>query len=90
MTAVLHTWGSDLKYHVHAHCLVTFGGLSCGDVLGVEMAQAQKQAGAVQKTVRHLPLRDAQRLEAVAAKRSAELSGGLCRCRKRKLSESAG
>lgn len=26
MTAVLHTWGSDLKYHVHAHCLVTFGG----------------------------------------------------------------
>lgn len=30
MTAVLHTWGSDLKYHVHAHCLVTFGGLSSG------------------------------------------------------------
>jgi hypothetical protein len=27
MTAVLHTWGSNLKYHVHAHCLVTFGGL---------------------------------------------------------------
>ena len=27
MTAVLHTWGSDLKYHVHVHCLVTFGGL---------------------------------------------------------------
>ncbi len=27
MTAVLHTWGSDLKYHIHAHCLVTFGGL---------------------------------------------------------------
>ena len=26
MTAVLHTWGSDLKYHVHLHCLVTFGG----------------------------------------------------------------
>ena len=26
MSAVLHTWGSDLKYHVHAHCLVTFGG----------------------------------------------------------------
>ena len=30
MTAVLHTWGSDLKYHVHVHCLVTFGGLSGG------------------------------------------------------------
>ena len=27
MTAVMHTWGSDLKYHIHAHCLVTFGGL---------------------------------------------------------------
>lgn len=30
MTAVLHTWGSDLKYHIHAHCLVTFGGLTEG------------------------------------------------------------
>ncbi len=28
MTVVLHTWGSDLKYHVHVHCLVTFGGLT--------------------------------------------------------------
>ncbi len=27
MVAVLHTWGSDMKYHVHVHCLVTFGGL---------------------------------------------------------------
>lgn len=26
MTAVLHTWGSDLKHHVHVHCLVTWGG----------------------------------------------------------------
>ncbi|MBK7410577.1 MAG: transposase [Saprospirales bacterium] len=32
MTAVLHTWGSDLKYHVHAHCLVTFGGLTADPV----------------------------------------------------------
>ena len=30
MTAVLHTWGSDLKYHVHVHCLITFGGLTSG------------------------------------------------------------
>lgn len=30
MTAVLHTWGSDLKHHVHIHCLVTFGGLDEG------------------------------------------------------------
>jgi len=27
MTSVLHTWGSDLKYHIHIHCLITFGGL---------------------------------------------------------------
>ncbi len=26
MTAVLHTWGSDLKRHIHIHCLVTYGG----------------------------------------------------------------
>ncbi len=25
--AVLHTFGSDLKFHPHVHCLVTFGGL---------------------------------------------------------------
>ena len=25
---VLHTFGSDLKYHVHVHVLVTFGGMS--------------------------------------------------------------
>jgi len=25
---VLHTFGSDLKYHVHVHALVTFGGLT--------------------------------------------------------------
>ena len=27
MINVLHTFGSDLKYHIHTHCLVTFGGL---------------------------------------------------------------
>jgi hypothetical protein len=27
MTAVLHTFGSDLKHHIHLHTLVTFGGL---------------------------------------------------------------
>jgi len=26
--AVLHTWGSNLSYHLHVHCLVTGGGLS--------------------------------------------------------------
>ena len=27
MISVLHTWGSDLKYHPHVHTLVSFGGL---------------------------------------------------------------
>ena len=27
MISVLHTFGSDMKYHIHAHCLVTFGGI---------------------------------------------------------------
>lgn len=27
MTSVLHTFGSDIKYHVHVHTLVTFGGI---------------------------------------------------------------
>lgn len=28
MTGVLHTFGSDMKYHIHVHTLVTYGGLS--------------------------------------------------------------
>lgn len=28
MIAVLHTFGSDMKYHLHVHALVSFGGLS--------------------------------------------------------------
>jgi len=27
ITAVLHTWGQQLDYHVHLHCIVTGGGL---------------------------------------------------------------
>ena len=30
--SVLHTAGSDLKYHPHIHMIVTGGGLSCGEV----------------------------------------------------------
>ena len=30
MTSILHTFGSDMKYHIHVHALVTFGGLSEG------------------------------------------------------------
>ena len=28
MVSVLHTFGSDIKYHLHVHSLITFGGLS--------------------------------------------------------------
>jgi hypothetical protein len=28
MTSILHTFGSDMKYHIHVHALVTFGGFS--------------------------------------------------------------
>lgn len=28
VTAVLHTWGQTLQYHIHLHCLVTGGALS--------------------------------------------------------------
>ena len=31
ITAVLHTWTSDLTLHPHVHCLVTAGGLSLDD-----------------------------------------------------------
>ena len=27
MVAVLHTFGSDMKYHIHVHALITFGGV---------------------------------------------------------------
>lgn len=27
MTAVLHTFGSDMKYHIHVHSLITYGGV---------------------------------------------------------------
>lgn len=27
MISVLHTFGSDMKYHLHVHCLITFGGI---------------------------------------------------------------
>ncbi|MDR2968164.1 MAG: IS91 family transposase [Tannerellaceae bacterium] len=28
MTAVLHTWGQNLSYHPHLHCIITGGGLA--------------------------------------------------------------
>lgn len=31
VTAVLHTWTRDLKFHPHVHCIVTGGGLSLDD-----------------------------------------------------------
>jgi hypothetical protein len=31
MSSVLHTFGSDMKYHLHVHALVTYGGLTKDD-----------------------------------------------------------
>ncbi|MFK7906821.1 MAG: transposase [Chitinophagales bacterium] len=31
MIAIIHTWGADMKYHVHLHTLITFGGLDKED-----------------------------------------------------------
>ena len=28
MISVLHTWGSDMKYHVHVHSLLSYGGIN--------------------------------------------------------------
>lgn len=28
LTSVLHTFGSDMKYHIHVHALVTYGGIN--------------------------------------------------------------
>ena len=28
LTAILHTWGQQLRFHPHLHCVVTGGGLS--------------------------------------------------------------
>lgn len=27
MIAIMHSWGADMKYHVHLHSIITFGGL---------------------------------------------------------------
>ena len=52
LTAVLHTWGSDLKYHIHVHCLVTFGGLAtspnpswCWPKLKFKLARYREMCG---------------------------------------------
>ena len=31
VTAVVHTWGRNLSFHPHLHCIVTGGGLGAGD-----------------------------------------------------------
>ena len=36
MTAILHTWGSNLFYHPHIHCIVPGGGI---DKFGVASSQ---------------------------------------------------
>ena len=40
ITAVLHTWTSELSYHPHVHCLVTAGGLNRDDERWVDSRQS--------------------------------------------------
>lgn len=39
VTAVLHTWTRDLRFHPHVHCVVTAGGLSLDDTQWVERTE---------------------------------------------------
>jgi hypothetical protein len=39
ITAVLHTWTRDLRFHPHVHCIVTGGGLSCDQSQWVEASR---------------------------------------------------
>ena len=45
MIAILHTWGADMKYHVHLHTLITFGGLdiTCPETSGESKWQYPKR-----------------------------------------------
>ncbi len=63
MTAVLHTWGADLKHHVHLHCLVTYGGLD--EEHGQWYWPKMKN-----KLLRHRPLRNTFRKYFLAALKS--------------------
>lgn len=45
MTAVLHTWGSDLKYHVHLHCLIPFGGLELSPAMKWKWPKRKNKLG---------------------------------------------
>ncbi len=54
VTAVLHTWTRDLRFHAHLHCIVTGGGLSMEELddsqlimaLLLDAAQAELDAEA--------------------------------------------
>lgn len=41
ITAVLHTWGQQLGYHVHLHCVVSGGGISNNDWVTAKRANGK-------------------------------------------------
>ncbi|MEX1122920.1 MAG: transposase, partial [Balneolales bacterium] len=41
ITAVLHTWGQQLDYHVHLHCVVSGGGISNTEWVTAKRANAK-------------------------------------------------
>ena len=69
LSAVLHTWGSDLKFHVHLHCMVTFGGWD--DKKGHWRWPKRKD-----KLIKFRPLRNSYR-KIFLEKLSAQMSKGM-------------
>lgn len=70
MVAVLHTFGSDLRWHPHVHLLVTEGGLS---VDGQRWVQPYKEGW----LMRHSGLKKMWRYHCVSAFRKAHKAGEL-------------
>ena len=62
MVSVLHTFGSDIKYHLHVHCLITFGGLNkAGDWVWPKRKKQIASYREMSKIFRKLFLRDLDR-----------------------------
>ena len=64
MVSVLHTFGSDMKYHIHTHNLVTFGGLDPKTNKWKRPKRKDRIAGyrAINKTYRELFLEGLEKL----------------------------
>ncbi len=69
LISILHTFGADMKYHVHVHSLMTFGGI---DKEGVWRYTKDKK-----KLCKHVDFRNAFRDNFISGVRKADASGKL-------------